>query len=66
MAKIAVGGNIAGVIFAVASMAIFLIGLPMLWFLFPAAIVLGCAVAVILHFMRHETRAASKALWRDL
>ena len=52
-AKIVVGGGIAGAIFTVGSMAIFLTGLPILWYLFPAAIVLGCGVALILHFARH-------------
>jgi uncharacterized membrane protein len=54
-AKIAVGGGIAGAIFTVGSMLIFLTGLPMLWYLFPAAIVLGCGIALILHFVPHET-----------
>jgi hypothetical protein len=35
--KIAFGGGIAGAIFTIASMLIFLTGLPMLWYMFPAA-----------------------------
>jgi hypothetical protein len=58
-AKIAFGGGIAGAIFAIGSMLIFLTGLPMLWYLFPGAIVLGCAFALILHFGRHKTPGAS-------
>jgi hypothetical protein len=58
MAKIAVGGGIAGAIFAVGSMAIFLIGIPAIRYVFPAAIVLGCGVALVLHFIRHETTGA--------
>jgi hypothetical protein len=58
MAKIAVGGGIAGAIFAVGSMAIFLIGIPAIRYVFPAAIVLGCGVARVLHFIRHETTGA--------
>jgi hypothetical protein len=58
MAKVAVGGGIAGAIFAFGSMAIFLIGIPAIRYVFPAAIVLGCGVAVILHFIRHETTGA--------
>jgi hypothetical protein len=54
MSKLAVGGGIAGAIFAVGSMLIFLIGIPVLRYVFPAAIVLGCGVALILHFIRHE------------
>jgi hypothetical protein len=58
-AKIPVSGNIIGAIVAAGSMAIFLIGLPMLWYVFPAAIVLGCGVALVLHFLRHEAPGAS-------
>ena len=63
IAKIGVGGNIAGVIFAVSSMAIFLIGLPVLWYIFPAAIVLGGAVALTLRFVRHDTPSTSRILF---
>ena len=59
MSKIAVGGGIAGTIFAAGSMAILFIGIPALWYIFPAAIVLGLGVALILHFMRHRTTGAS-------
>jgi hypothetical protein len=58
VSKIAVSGGIAGAFFAVSSMAIFLIGIPALRYMLPAAIVLGCGVAVILHFIRHETPGA--------
>ena len=57
-AKIPVGGGIAGAFCALASMLIFLIGIPMLRFLFPAAVVLGCVLALILHFIRHKTTGA--------
>ncbi len=56
--KIPVSGGIAGAFCAVASMAIFLIGIPVLRYLFPGAIVLGCGVALILHFARHKTTGA--------
>jgi hypothetical protein len=59
MSKLAVGGGIAGAIFAIGSMLIFLIGIPAIRYIFPAAVVLGCGVALILHFMRHETPGAS-------
>ena len=55
LAKIPVGGGIAGAIFAIGSMLIFLLGIPVLRYVFPAAIVLGCAVALAINFMRHET-----------
>ena len=59
ISKIGVGGNIAGLLFAVSTAAIFLIGLPVLWYVFPAAIVLGCGIAIIFHFARHENPGAS-------
>jgi hypothetical protein len=58
-AKIPVGGGMAGAFCAFASMVIFLIGIPMLRYLFPAAIVLGCGVALVLHFIRHKTVGAA-------
>jgi hypothetical protein len=59
VSKIAGGGGIAGAIFAVGSMAIFLIGIPALRYMFPAAILLGCGVALVLRFIRHDTPGAS-------
>jgi fatty acid desaturase len=59
ISKIGVGGNIAGLLFAVSTAAIFLIGLPVLWYVFPAAIVLGCSLAVIFHFARHKNPGTS-------
>ena len=58
-AKIPVGGGIAGSIFAAGSTLIFLIGIPALRYFLPAAIVLGCGVAIIIHFIRHETPGKS-------
>jgi hypothetical protein len=62
VSKIVVGGGIAGAFFAVASMVIFIVGIPLIRFLFPAAIVLGLGVALVLHFARHETSPTSKIL----
>jgi hypothetical protein len=59
IAKIPNGGGVAGAIFAIGSTLIFLIGIPALWYTFPAAIALGCGVALLLHFIRHETPGAS-------
>ena len=59
LSKVAVGGGIAGAIFTIGSMVIFLVGIPLLRYVFPAAIVVGCAVALILHFVRRETPGAS-------
>ena len=59
VSKIPGGGGVAGTMFAVISTVIFLIGIPALRYFLPAAIVLGCGVALILHFIRHETPGAS-------
>jgi fatty acid desaturase len=58
-AKIPISGNMIGAIVAAGSMAIFLIGLPVLWYIFPIAVALGCGVALVLHFVRHESPGAS-------
>ena len=55
VSKITGGAGIAGALFAVGSMLIFLVGIPRLRYFFPAAVVLGCAVAVILRLVRRET-----------
>ena len=57
-AKVPVGGNIGGIIFAVATVFIFFWGIPLLRYLFPAAIVLGCGIAFVLHFIPHKTPRA--------
>jgi hypothetical protein len=57
-AKLPVGGNIGGVIFAASTVIIFFWGIPLLHYMFPAAIGLGCGIAVLLHFIRHETPGA--------
>ena len=57
-AKISTGGGIAGAIFSIGSLLIFLFGIPVLRYLFPAAVILGCAVALLLHFTRRETPGA--------
>ena len=53
--KIPGGAGIAGALFAMISMTIFLIGIPRLRIFFPAAIILGCVVALFLRFVRRET-----------
>lgn len=65
VSKIVVGGGIAGAIFTVGSMSIFLTGLPLLWFMFPAALVVGSGVALLLHF-GYRKPAASADLGLDL
>ena len=58
-AKLRIGGGIAGAIFTIGCMLIFLIGIPAIRYVFPVAVVVGCVVAVILRFIRHETTGAS-------
>jgi len=48
MHKLPVGAGFAGLVFTVGSMAIFLIGLPALWYFLAGAIALGVGVATVL------------------
>ena len=59
LSKIPAGGGGAGSIFAVGSLLIFVVGSPALRYFLPAAILLGGAVALIIHFVRHETPGKS-------
>jgi hypothetical protein len=59
VSKIPVGGGIAGALFTVGCMLIFLSGIPALLYFLPAAVVLGCGVALVIHFIRHETPGRS-------
>ena len=54
IAKIPIGSGLGGGLAAVASVLIILLGLPELWYFLPGALALGCAVAMILHFVRHK------------
>ena len=55
ISKIAVGGGIAGAFFAAVSTLIFLMSVPLVRLMFPAALVLGGGIALMLHFVRHKT-----------
>jgi hypothetical protein len=57
MARIRIGSGIAGLIFAAGSTVIFLIGIPALRYMLPAAFVLGCGIAVGLHFIPYDRHA---------
>lgn len=59
VSRITAGGGVAGTIFTLCSMLIFLIGIPALRYFLPAAIILGCGVSLVIHFMRHETPGKS-------
>ena len=55
VSKIPGGTGIAGALFALGSMLIFLIGVPRLRYFFVAAIILGGGIALVLRFVRRET-----------
>jgi hypothetical protein len=59
VSSIKAGGGIAGALFTVCSMLIFLVGIPAMRYFLPASIVLGLAVALIIHFRRYETPGKS-------
>ena len=56
--KIVVGSGVGGAIFTIGSMLIFLAGLPVLWYLFPAAILLGALFAVVRRVLRRQAPGA--------
>jgi hypothetical protein len=58
ISKIAVAGGIAGAFFAAVSMLIFLMGTPLVRYMFPGALILGGGIALVLHFARHKTPGA--------
>ena len=63
VSKIPGGRGVAGIIFALGSMLVFLLGIPALRYFLLAAIVLGSGVALVIHFVRtlfpHETPGTS-------
>ena len=54
ISKIPMGSGIGGALAAIASVLIILLGLPELWYFLPGSLALGCAVALLLHFIRHK------------
>lgn len=54
-AKMPGGNGVAGALVAIISTLIFLVGIPVLRYFLPAAIVLGCVVALVIRFKKHET-----------
>jgi hypothetical protein len=62
MSKIVISGGIAGALFAGGSMLIFLVGIPLIRFMFPAAILLGCGFALVRYLTRHETSSTARIL----
>jgi hypothetical protein len=56
--KLVIGGGVAGAAFTIGSMLIFLTGLPILRYMFPAAFILGCGIALFRRLIRHKTPGA--------
>jgi len=55
VSKIPGGTGIAGALFAIGSMLIFLVGVPRIRIFFVGAVILGAGIALVLHFIRRET-----------
>lgn len=51
MGHIKVGDGVAGLIFTIGCMAIFLVGVPWLWFFLLVAIALGAGFGTVLHLL---------------
>lgn len=56
MAKIPADANVGGLIFAIATIVVFLVGIPEIRLPFTVALIAGVAIALILHFLRHAPR----------
>jgi hypothetical protein len=52
--KLVFGGGVAGALFAVISAVIFLVGIPALRSFLAASAVLGCLLALVIHFSRRK------------
>jgi hypothetical protein len=52
MHRLRFDGGFAGLLFTVGCMALFLAGLPVLWYPFIGALALGAGIATVLHFAR--------------
>ena len=55
MHRIRFGGGVAGMVFTVGSMLIFLLGVPVLWYFFAGAVALGVGFAAVLHRVRRQS-----------
>jgi hypothetical protein len=60
MAKIRVTADFPGLLFTVGTVLTFYWGIPELRFPVPIAIAAGCVIAIVLHFIHHEDRSASR------
>jgi hypothetical protein len=62
MHKLPVGGGFIGIIFAVGSAVIFVVGFPTLWYFVALAFGLGIAIAVVLKVASHRLSDRGKPL----
>src|SRR5580704_1998233 len=65
VAHVPADGNVGGMIFAAATVLIFYWGIPLVRYFFPPAIILGCGIALALHFIKRETPGSSWILPHD-
>lgn len=62
MHKLPVGGGFVGILFAIGSAVIFIIGFPTLWYFVALAFAFGIAIAVVLKIASHRLSDRSKPL----
>ena len=62
MHNLPVGGGFIGILFAVGSAVIFIVGFPTLWYFVALAFALGIAIAVVLKIASHRLSDRSKPL----
>lgn len=62
MHKLSIGGGFVGLLFAVGSAAIFILGFPTLWYFVAFSAVLGVALALIMRFVHQRMSDRNKPL----
>lgn len=62
MHKLPVGGGIMGILFAVGSAVIFILGFPTLWYFVAFSTGLGIAIAVLIRFVHQRRSDRSRPL----
>lgn len=62
MHKIPVGGGFIGILFAIGSAVIFILGFPALWYFVAFSAGLGIAIAALMHFFRQSRSDRNKPL----
>ncbi|HEV2399550.1 MAG TPA: hypothetical protein VGS27_21580 [Candidatus Sulfotelmatobacter sp.] len=62
MHKLPVGGGFIGILFAIGSAAIFILGFPTLWYFVAFSAGLGVAIAFLIQFLHQRTTDRRKPL----